>query len=182
MSEVAVFGGGCFWCTEAVYKMLKGIRSVTPGYAGGSAEHPTYWQVASGRTGHAEVIRVEFDPAQITYRDLLTIFFGSHDATQINRQGADVGTEYRSIILYTTDAQRDSAHAFIAELNASSTEGAPIATEVAPLTAFYPAEPEHLDYYARNKGNPYCEIVIAPKLQEVQRHYAALLATHGSSA
>jgi peptide-methionine (S)-S-oxide reductase len=175
MTNVAVFGGGCFWCTEAVYKMLKGVVSVTPGYAGGATKNPTYYQVSSGETGHAEVIRIEYDPTLISYRDLLTVFFGSHDATQVNRQGADVGTQYRSIVLYADDAQKQEASSFIRELEASSKEGKPIATEVAPLTDFYEAEPEHLNYYARNKSQGYCQVVIEPKLEKVQKQFAELL-------
>lgn len=176
--ESAVFGSGCFWCTEAVFKMLRGIERVEPGYAGGAAENPTYERVAAGTTGHAEVIRVEFDPAQISYRDLLTVFFGSHDATQVNRQGPDIGTEYRSLILYASDEQKREADAFIRELDGSAAGGARIATEVAPLAAFYPAEGYHRDFYARNPNQGYCQIVIAPKLQKVQERFAALLKTH----
>lgn len=178
MIETAVFGGGCFWCTEAVFKMLKGIRSVTPGYAGGKTENPTYYQVAGGNTGHAESVRIEFDPTEISYRNLLTVFFGSHDATQVNRQGPDTGTEYRSIVLYTTSEQKIEAEDFIAKLNASAKTGDPIATDVAPLTAFYPAEAEHLNFYARNASSRYCEVIIAPKLQKVQEEFAELLTTH----
>lgn len=175
-TEIAVFGGGCFWCTEAVFRMLRGVASVEPGYAGGSTDHPTYRAVATGTTGHAEVIRIAYDPMHVSYRDLLTVFFATHDATQVNRQGNDVGTQYRSIILYTTDAQRREAAAFIEELEASSAEGASIATELAPLERFFPAEAEHLDYYARNAEQGYCQIIIAPKLQKVQEKFARLLA------
>lgn len=175
----AVFGGGCFWCTEAVFKTLRGVLSVTPGYAGGETSNPKYWDLHRSGKDHAEVIRVEFDPAEISYRDLLTVFFGSHDATQVNRQGADVGPEYRSIILYASEEQKNEAEAFIKELEASAGNGNPIATEVVPLAKFYPAEQEHVDYYARNKGNAYCEVVIEPKLQKVQQKFAELLKTHG---
>src|SRR3989344_5950785 len=137
--ETAVFGSGCFWCTEAVFKMLKGISSVESGYAGGTTENPTYEATSAGNTGHAEVIKVEYDPSVISYRDLLTVFFGSHDATEVNRQGNDVGTQYRSIILYTNETQKQEAENFIQELNNSAKEGATIATEVAPLEKFYPA-------------------------------------------
>jgi peptide-methionine (S)-S-oxide reductase len=174
-TEVAVFGGGCFWCTEAVFKMLRGVHRVEPGYAGGHTENPTYYEVMRGDTGHAEVIRVVYDPAVITYRTLLTVFFGSHDATELNRQGNDVGTEYRSVVLYSTPTQKELAEAFIQELNTSSTEGDPIVTEVAPLTTFYQAEQEHLDYYAKNKSQGYCQIIIAPKLKKVQKEFATLL-------
>jgi len=177
-NEIVVFGGGCFWCTEAVFKMLKGVVSVTPGYAGGETDNPTYWDLHRTGRDHAEVIRVEFNPAEIAYKDLLTVFFGSHDATQVNRQGADVGTEYRSIILYTNENQKRETESFIRELEQSSAKGNPIATEVVPLVKFYPAEQGHLDYYAKNKGNAYCEIVIEPKLQKVQQKFAELLKTH----
>lgn len=174
--EVAIFGGGCFWCTEAVFKMLKGVSKVEPGYAGGTTPNPTYDQVCSGATGHAEVIRIEYDPAQVKYTDLLTVFFGAHDATQVNRQGNDVGTQYRSIVLYTTEGQKADAENFIKELEASASGGEPIATTVEPLTTFYPAESYHLDYYNRNKSQGYCQVIIAPKLQKVQEKYANLLA------
>lgn len=177
--ETAVFGGGCFWCTEAVFKMLDGVESVTSGYAGGHTENPTYMDVCGGETGHAEVIKIEFDPTKRPYHDLLTIFFATHDATQLNRQGNDVGTQYRSIILYTTDAQKEEAEKFIAELNASSKEGDPIVTEVQPLTKFWPAEDYHQDYYANNKQQGYCQVIIAPKLQKVQAKFAELLKKTG---
>lgn len=173
--EVAVFGGGCFWCTEAVFTMLKGVKDVMPGYAGGTTENPTYEEVCSGITGHAEVIRIVFDKNTVSYRDLLTVFFGSHDPSTKNRQGNDVGTQYRSIILTTTAEQAAIAHEFIKELNESSKSGAPIVTEVLPLEKFYPAESYHEDYYRRNKTAPYCEIVINPKLEKVQKQFAHLL-------
>jgi peptide-methionine (S)-S-oxide reductase len=175
MKENAIFGGGCFWCTDAVFKMLEGVDSITSGYAGGQTESPTYREVSSGTTGHAEVIKIEFDPSKVSYRDLLTIFFATHDATQLNRQGADVGTQYRSAIFYTNDAQKTQAESFIVELNASSTDGDPIVTEVVPLTVFYPAEDYHQDYYAQNANQGYCQVVIAPKLHKVQEKYAELL-------
>jgi peptide-methionine (S)-S-oxide reductase len=179
MDEVAVFGGGCFWCTEAVFKILKGIKSVEPGYAGGasnsSGQAPTYEDVSSGSTGHAEVIRVEFDPSQISYKDLLTVFFGTHDPTTLNRQGHDVGTQYRSIILYTSEDQKQEAEQFIRDINASHPDGDPVVTTVEPLKEFYPAEDYHKDYYAKNKNQGYCQVVINPKLQKVQKEFAALL-------
>ena len=177
MNEIAVFGGGCFWCTEAGFKMLRGVISVEPGYAGGTTENPTYYKVTNGDTGHAEVIKIEYNSTEVRYTDLLTVFFGSHDATQVNRQGNDVGTQYRSIVLFTTEKQRTEAENFIKELNASASTGNPIATGVAPLTKFYPAEAEHLDYYARNKNQGYCQIIIEPKLQKVQEKFAELLKT-----
>lgn len=174
--EVAVFGGGCFWCTEAIFKMLKGVSSVLPGYAGGTKENPTYEEVSSGTTGHAEVIQIEFDPTQISFQDLLTVFFGSHDPTTRNKQGNDVGEQYRSVVLYTNPVQQSAAQDFIAELNASSKDGKPIVTDVVPLDKFYPAEEYHRDYYKNNKKQPYCELVINPKLEKVQKQFADLLA------
>jgi peptide-methionine (S)-S-oxide reductase len=173
--ETAVFGGGCFWCTEAVFKMLKGVQSVTSGYAGGTIENPTYGQVSNGTTGHAEVIKIDYNPSEVSFDTLMTIFFASHDATQLNRQGADVGTQYRSAIFYTTEEQHRQAQLFIKGLNDSSNEGDPIVTEVTPLTKFYPAEEYHQNYFAQNGMQPYCQIVIAPKLAKVQEKYAELL-------
>jgi peptide-methionine (S)-S-oxide reductase len=173
--EVAVFGGGCFWCTEAVFKMLRGVSSVLPGYAGGTTPNPTYDQVCSGRTGHAEVIRIEYDPSEVKYRDLLTVFFGSHDPTTKDRQGNDVGTQYRSVIFTTTPEQVADAQAVIKEINDSNSQGRPVVTEIAPLETFYEAENYHQDYYARNRDNSYCEVIINPKLEKVQQKYAALL-------
>lgn len=173
--KTIVFGGGCFWCTEAVFKMLKGVESVTPGYAGGTVPNPTYEQVCTGKTGHAEATRVVYNPEAISLQDLLTVFFASHDPTTPNRQGNDVGTQYRSVVLYTDQAQKEETEAFIAKLNASSKEGVPIVTEVKPLNAFYEAEEYHKDYFARNPQQAYCQIVINPKLQKVQEGFAALL-------
>ncbi len=173
--DIAVFGGGCFWCTEAVFKMMKGVSHIEPGYAGGVVTNPSYEQVSSGRTGHAEVIYIEYDPSEVLYRDLMTVFFGSHDPTTMNRQGADVGTQYRSVIFTTSDAQQKEASEFIAELNASSRSGDPIVTEVEPLQKFYPAENYHHDYYSNNPNQGYCEIVINPKLEKVKAHFVALL-------
>ncbi len=173
-SKTAVLGGGCFWCTEAVFKMLRGVESVLPGYAGGNGK-PTYDQVSSGTTGHAEVIEIKYDPSQVTFESLLTVFFASHDPTTLNRQGNDVGTQYRSVIFYSDEDQKNAAEKFIAEINASSKLGKPIVTEIAPLTQFYPAESYHLDYYARNQNQPYCELVINPKLEKVQQKFADLL-------
>ena len=173
--KIAVFGGGCFWCTEAVFKMLKGVRSVTPGYAGGIKDKPSYEEVISGRTGHAEVVRIEYDPALISFKDLLTVFFATHDPSTLNRQGNDVGAQYRSLILYADEGEKQEAEDFIRELNSSSPEGKPAVTKVEPLREFFEAENYHKDYYEKNPGNPYCEIVINPKLQKVQEKFAALL-------
>lgn len=173
--ETVVFGGGCFWCTEAVFKMFNGVESVMPGYAGGAKPNPTYEEVCGGDTGHAEVVKIEYDPMLVKYRTLLIIFFASHDATTLNRQGTDVGTQYRSVIFYTTDRQKEGALQFIAELNESSKKGNPVVTEVRPLDKFYEAENYHRDYYARNKDKSYCQVVITPKLQKVQKEFAELL-------
>ncbi len=175
MKETAIFGGGCFWCTEAVFKMMKGVSSVLPGYSGGKNPNPTYEQVCSGTTGHAEVVKIEYDPSLVKYRDLLTVFFGSHDPTTLNRQGNDVGTQYRSVIFYTTPEQQKQAEDFIKEINASNKDGKSVVTEVVPLENFYEAENYHHDYFATHPGNPYCEVVINPKLEKVQKNFAQLL-------
>lgn len=179
--ETAVFGGGCFWCTEAVFKMFFGVQAVTSGYAGGKTEHPTYEDVSSGRTGHAEVVRVDYDTAKVSYETLLTVFFASHDPTTQNRQGEDVGTQYRSIILYTTEEQKQATEKFIANLNASSELGGKITTEVRPLQKFFEAEEYHRDYYVRNGSAPYCQAVINPKLKKVQEKFADFLKTAGTN-
>lgn len=177
-TEVAVFGGGCFWCSEAVFDELRGVVSVMPGYAGGSAKNPTYEQVCSERTGHAEVIRVEFDPIRITYNNLLTVFFATHDPTTFNRQGNDVGPQYRSIILYASQEQKQEAERFIKELNSSLAHGQPVVTEVKPLGEFYDAEEYHRDYYANNSYQPYCQVIISPKLQKLHKQFTDLLKSH----
>jgi peptide-methionine (S)-S-oxide reductase len=166
--ETIVFGGGCFWCTEAVFKMIKGVKSVLPGYAGGHIENPTYEQVSGGNTGHAEGVQIVYDPQIVSFRSLLTVFFGSHDPTTRNRQGADVGTQYRSVIFYTTPEQKKEIESYIKEIPGA-------VTEIEPLTKFYEAEDYHKDYFATHPGNPYCEIVINPKLEKVQKEYADLL-------
>lgn len=175
MTETAVFGGGCFWCTEAVFKMMRGVTSVVPGYAGGTTENPTYDQVSTGTTGHAECVKIEYDPALVRYADLLTVFFGSHDPTTVNRQGPDVGTQYRSIIFTTMPEQKIEAEKFIADMNASNQTGAPVVTELKPLTRFYEAENYHHDYFKNHPDTPYCEVVINPKLEKVQKQFANLL-------
>lgn len=174
-NSIAVFGGGCFWCTEAVFAMLKGVSGVEPGYAGGTTERPTYEEVCSGHTGHTEVVRVEYDPGEIRYRDLLTVFFGSHDATQVNRQGNDVGEQYRSVVFYTNEEQKREAENFIRVLNESSKEGSPIVTSIEPLSNYFTAERHHKNYYVNNKGQSYCQLIIAPKLKKVQKEFADLL-------
>ena len=174
-TEIAVLGGGCFWCTEAVFQMFRGVVSVAPGYAGGSTVNPTYDDVSGGNTGHAEVIRIEYDPTLVSFETLLTIFFASHDATTLNRQGNDIGTQYRSVVFYTTEEQEAEASKFIKDLDNSASEGAPVVTEVAPLTVFYSAEDYHKNYFERNGNNSYCQIIISPKLQKVQEKFAELL-------
>ncbi len=174
-TEIAVFGGGCFWCTEAVFNELKGIKSAMPGYSGGTIKNPTYEAVSSGKTGHAEVTRIEFDPAEISFNDLLTVFFATHDPTTPNRQGNDVGTEYRSVIFYTNEKQREEAEKFISTLNTETASGSPVITEVKPLADFYPAEDYHQKYFATHGSEPYCQIIIAPKVLKVQKQFVNLL-------
>lgn len=174
-TETAVFGGGCFWCTEAILKQLKGVVEVTPGYAGGHTENPTYYQVVSGKTGHAEVVKIEFDPEKISYRDLLTVFFASHDPTTPNQQGPDVGSQYRSIILTTSDEQRKDAEDFIQEINTSDMEGNEVVTEVKPSERFYEAEEEHKDFYDNNTYSGYSLAVISPKLKKVREQFKNLI-------
>jgi peptide-methionine (S)-S-oxide reductase len=175
LTETAVFGGGCFWCTEAVFRRLKGVLDVEPGYAGGTRAHPTYEQVSSGTTGHIEVVRFTYDPTTISYDDLLTVFFATHDPTTMNRQGNDVGPQYQSVIFSTTEGQRMKAESLIATLNASHEHGAPIVTSVQPLTVFWPAEDYHQQYYEHHKNESYCQLVINPKLEKLKKKFAALL-------
>lgn len=156
--ETIIFGGGCFWCTEAVFKMLKGVISVTPGYS-----------------EEAECVRIEYDPSQVSFRNLLVVFFGSHDPTTLNRQGNDVGTQYRSVIFYTTPEQKEVTEKMIKEINESNEFGKAVVTEVELLGEFYEAEDYHKDYFKRNPGNPYCELIINPKLEKVQKEFAELL-------
>ena len=182
-TATAVFGGGCFWCVEAVFKMLRGVASVQSGYASSRSSAggtpPTYEQVSSGRTDYVEAVAVKYDPTQISYRDLLAVFFASHDPTTINQQGPDAGAQYASVIFYSDPAQQPAAQQFIRELNASSRLGAAVVTRVESLTEFHPAENYHRDYYARHPGDRYCRLVINPKLEKVQREFANLLKTHG---
>ena len=171
--EATVFGGGCFWCTEAVFSELKGVVSVVPGYAGGHVVNPSYRQVCGDDTGHAEVVKIEFDPGQVTFKRLLEVFFASHDPTTLNRQGADRGTHYRSIILYDSDDQKEQAEAFIRELDSSGSKGDPIVTEVAKLEGFYEAEDDHKQFYLNNPGLMYCQLVIRPKVEKTRGQFAA---------
>jgi peptide-methionine (S)-S-oxide reductase len=181
ISAVAVFGGGCFWCTEAVFDELRGVKSVMSGYAGGNTKNPTYEEVCGGRTGHAEVIKIEFDPGEIAFKDLLTVFFASHDPTTLNRQGNDVGTQYRSAIFYATEEQKREAEAFIKELNDSKAFGKPVVTTLEPLGEFYEAEDYHQKYYANNPYQPYCQYMIPPKLNKLHKQFGALLKSHGKT-
>ena len=174
-SEKVAFGGGCFWCTEAVFLELKGVIEITPGYAGGKDPHPTYESVSSGATGHAEVIQIVYDPAIISFSTLLGVFFVSHDPTTLNRQGNDVGTQYRSILLYTTEDQKNEAEGRIKELTESKRFAKPIVTELAPLSNFYPAEEYHKAYYQKHPDEGYSEYVIAPKVEKIRREHPELL-------
>ncbi|MBX3048115.1 MAG: peptide-methionine (S)-S-oxide reductase MsrA [Anaerolineales bacterium] len=173
-TQTAVFAGGCFWCTEAAFQPLRGVQRVQPGYAGGQQPHPTYEQVCTGRTGHAEVVQVDYDPEQISYHDLLNVFFTVHDPTTLNRQGNDIGTQYRSAIFYLDQAQKAEAEGFITELNAEL--GGGIVTELTPLDIFHVAEEYHHDYFKKNPGSGYCQAVIPPKLAKLRKQYAELLA------
>jgi peptide-methionine (S)-S-oxide reductase len=167
--QVAIFGGGCFWCLEAVFDRLRGVTSVESGYTGGQVDNPTYQQVCDGDTGHVEVIRVAFDPAEITYRDLLEVFFEVHDPTTLNRQGNDAGTQYRSVIFYTSDEQKAEAEKVIAELSAAKKYPEPIVTAVEPAAKFYEAEGYHQEYYENNRTQPYCMFVISPKVKKFEK-------------
>ncbi|HEX5724620.1 MAG TPA: peptide-methionine (S)-S-oxide reductase MsrA [Longimicrobiaceae bacterium] len=174
-TEVATLAGGCFWCLEAVFEQLKGVRQVVSGYAGGHVPNPTYERVCGGVTGHAEVVQVTFDPEEIGFGELLEVFFTIHDPTTLNRQGADVGTQYRSAIFYHSPAQQQAAEAAIRQ--AGEIWDQPIVTQVAPLTAFYPAEAYHQEYYRRNPGQRYCQVVIAPKVAKFRSKYLERLKT-----
>jgi peptide-methionine (S)-S-oxide reductase len=174
-TETATLAGGCFWCLEAVYDELRGVVRVISGYAGGDVPNPTYEQVCTGRTGHAEVVQVTFDAETISYREILEVFFTIHDPTTLNRQGADVGTQYRSAIFFHSLEQERIAREVIAETNASGIWPAPIVTQVEPIDKFYPAEAYHQNYFERNPFQPYCQIVIAPKVAKVRQRYLARL-------
>jgi peptide-methionine (S)-S-oxide reductase len=169
--EVATLAGGCFWCLEAVFQDLKGVEKVESGYAGGTLPNPSYEQVCTGTTGHAEVVQITFDPQVISFRELLEVFFTIHDPTTLNRQGPDVGTQYRSAIFYHNEAQKAIAEEVIRELNAAGIWDAPIVTEVVPLRAFYRAEAYHQEYFKRNPAQPYCRVVIAPKVAKFRQRY-----------
>jgi peptide-methionine (S)-S-oxide reductase len=169
--EVATLAGGCFWCLEAAFQDLKGVENVQSGYAGGRVANPSYEDVCTGTTGHAEVVQITFDPQVVTFEDLLHVFFTIHDPTTLNRQGADVGTQYRSAIFYHSPEQKATAERVIAELQTQKLWDEPVVTELKPLTAFYPAEEYHRDYFRRNPNQGYCRAVIAPKVAKVRKLY-----------
>jgi peptide-methionine (S)-S-oxide reductase len=169
--EVATLAGGCFWCLEAVFDQLKGVENVESGYTGGHVLNPTYRMVCTGETGHAEVVQITFDPSAISFKELLQVFFTIHDPTTLNRQGADVGTQYRSAIFYHTPEQKDVAEEVIAEMTAAKVWDDPIVTEITRITDFYPAEEYHRDYYLRNPNQPYCQVVIAPKVAKLRKYF-----------
>ncbi|WP_209327174.1 peptide-methionine (S)-S-oxide reductase MsrA [Pseudoalteromonas sp. PA2MD11] len=171
--QIATFGGGCFWCIDAAFRRVKGVLNVSSGYAGGEIENPSYQQICTGLTGHAEVVQLDFDSSIVSYNTLLEMFFTLHDATQLNRQGNDVGTQYRSVIYYHNEQQKAESQAMIDALQKQIRE--PIVTELSPLTNFYPAEQYHQDYYNENPNQGYCSILIAPKLTKFEQYYAAKL-------
>jgi peptide-methionine (S)-S-oxide reductase len=173
--KTAVFGGGCFWCVEAVFKRLRGVDEVVSGYAGGSVRNPTYEQVSGGETGHVEVIRVSYDPAAVKYETLLDVFFASHDPTTLDRQGNDVGPQYRSAIFYADDGQKTAAEDYVKKLEADGTFSDPIVTEIKQLDDFYPAEDYHQDFYDSNRNYPYCSAVIDPKVAKLRQKFAPYL-------
>jgi peptide-methionine (S)-S-oxide reductase len=170
-TEVATLAGGCFWCLESVYRELRGVLLVESGYAGGHTANPTYKDVCSGTTGHAEVVQITYDPSEISYRDLLDVFFTIHDPTTLNRQGGDVGAQYRSAIFYHSHEQQQVAGDAIAELGASETWDDPVVTQMVPFTEFHPAEQYHQGYYGRNAEQPYCQVVIAPKIAKARKKF-----------
>jgi peptide-methionine (S)-S-oxide reductase len=173
--EVATLASGCFWCSEAVFTIIRGVERVEPGYTGGSVPNPTYEQVSSGTTGHAEAVQVFFDPSVISFREILEIFFATHDPTTLNRQGPDVGTQYRSVIFYHNEEQKTTAEKVIEELNKEEIWDAPIVTQVEPFKAFYNAETYHKDYYKKHPNQPYCQAVITPKLVKLQQRFLGKL-------
>jgi peptide-methionine (S)-S-oxide reductase len=174
-NEIAVFGGGCFWCTEAIFQNLKGVGSVLPGYSGGNIVNPTYEQVSAGNSGHMEAIEIKFDPAQISFETLLNVFFATHDPTQKNQQGHDIGPQYQSTVFYMDSVQKQIVEEFIKNLDSDNTYGSPVQTEVKAFDKFYPAESYHRNYYNENQNALYCQIVINPKLQKLRSKFANLL-------
>lgn len=175
--ETATFANGCFWCTEAVFQELKGVEKVTPGYSGGHVENPTYEQVCNKQTGHAECLQIEYDPQQITFDELLEVFWKTHDPTTLNRQGNDVGPQYRSVIFYHNNEQKEKAEKYKFVLNESGVFNGPIVTTIEPFTVFYPAEDYHNNYYRNNTSQPYCYYVIKPKMEKLKKVFADKLKT-----
>jgi peptide-methionine (S)-S-oxide reductase len=173
--ESATLGGGCFWCTEAIYQQLTGVQKVTPGYSGGHIRNPSYEEVCTGNTGHAEVVQLEFDPSRITFTEILEVFFKTHDPTTLNRQGSDVGTQYRSAIFYHSVEQKQTAEAIIRLLAQESVYPDPIVTEITPFENFYPAEDYHKEYFAHHKNQPYCRMIILPKLEKFEKTFSEKL-------
>ena len=173
--EIATLGGGCFWCTEAIYKELKGVVSVTSGYSGGEIVNPSYREVCTGRTGHAEVIEIEFDPSVISFSELLEVFFATHDPTTLNRQGADVGTQYRSVIFYHNPEQKETAESVIDRLNQENVFGKPVVTEITAWKNFFAAEDYHQDYFENNRSQSYCQFVIVPKMEKFRKIFSERL-------
>jgi peptide-methionine (S)-S-oxide reductase len=173
--SVITLGGGCFWCTEAVFDELQGVKHVESGYSGGGIPNPSYAQVCTGATNHAEVVQITFDPQIVSLKEILQVFFTVHDPTTLNRQGADVGTQYRSVIFYRDEAQKRVAEEVIGEIEAAKIWDGPIVTELAPFKAFYPAEDYHQEYFAHNGSQPYCRVVIAPKVQKFRAHFTERL-------
>lgn len=171
-TETATLGGGCFWCTEAVFDDVEGVEEVVSGYMGGDVPDPTYEQVCGGGTGHAEVVQLRFDPDRISFREVLEIFFATHDPTTLNRQGGDVGTQYRSVVFHHSDEQKRVAEELIREIEETGAFDDPVVTEISPASRFYRAEAYHQDYYRRNGSQPYCQVVIAPKLAKFRKTYA----------
>jgi peptide-methionine (S)-S-oxide reductase len=173
--ETAALAGGCFWCLEAVFLELRGVEKVVSGYSGGTVRNPSYREVCTGTTGHAEAVQISFNPEEISYRDILDVFFTIHDPTTLNRQGADLGTQYRSAIFYRDDDQKETAESVIRELERSGTWKNPVVTEVVPFESFYPAEEYHQDYYSQNREEPYCRLVIEPKVAKLRKHFVEKL-------
>lgn len=180
--EVATLGGGCFWCLEPIFKGLTGVNEVIVGYCGGTVPNPSYEQVCAGRTGHAEVVQISFDPIAVSFTEILEVFFNIHDPTTPNRQGADVGSQYRSVIFYHSPKQKEDAERVIGDLNASGTWKAPIVTEVVPFEEFYKAESYHQNYFAKNPRQAYCQVVIAPKVDKFQKQYNQKLKNRSGKA
>ncbi|HTP89787.1 MAG TPA: peptide-methionine (S)-S-oxide reductase MsrA [Bryobacteraceae bacterium] len=174
-TETVTLAGGCFWCLEAVYEQMRGVTRVQSGYMGGNLPHPTYQQVCTGRTGHAEVVQIDFDPDIVTIRDLLEVFFVIHDPTTRDRQGNDIGTQYRSAIFYHSDAQREAAEQIVHELQAEKAFAGPIVTQVLPAAEFWPAEDYHNEYFRRNPEQPYCSFVVAPKVAKFKKKFTEML-------